>query len=187
MGISRKLNRGRSGLQFGDVSPSETADKELRWFFNESEAACEQPSNFARLIGGMSPTSLSAVEARAEAIHATGKIRRWLEAVSTSEAAMLEGIYLERVWPKAVARVLGPLAGAVAALPAVPVLHLRALAGARTEADTVFEWMEELAKGGAEVLAKWRQEAELRCAMAIRSYERARGKGECVVLDEEVG
>jgi hypothetical protein len=184
MGISRKLNRGGSGLQFGDVTPSETADKELRWLFNESEAACEQPSNFSRLLGGVSPTSLSAVEARAEAMHAAGKIRKWLEAVPVAEAMMLEGVYRERVWPKAVLRAFGPLAGAVAAYPTVRVLYLRALMNARTEADTVFEWLEERAKDGAEELAKWRQEVEARCAMAIRSYERARGKGECVVPEE---
>ena len=116
MGISRKLNRGGSGLQFGDVVPSETADAELRWFFNEAEAACEQPSNFCRLLGGISPTSLSAVEARAEAMHAAGKIRKWLEGVSTADALMLEGVYRERVWPKAViegARAAGGCGGGV--------------------------------------------------------------------------
>jgi hypothetical protein len=187
MGISRKIKRGRSGLRFGEVSPSETVDKELRWFFNESDAACEVPSNFGRLIGGMSPGSLSAVEARAEAVHAAGKIRRWLEAVPASEVLVLEGVYRERVWPKALVVALGPLVGAVAGLAAVRVLHQRARAGARTEADDVVEWLEEQAATGAAALFQWRREAELRCAMAVQSYERARGKGECVVPDEEVG
>ena len=185
MGISGKLCRDGSGLRFGDVVPSETVDAELRWFFNEAEAACEQPSNFGRLLGGISPTSLSAVEERAEAMHAAGKIRKWLERVSTTDALMLEGIYRDRMWPKAVTKALGPLAGAVAASPTVKVMHLRALMCARTEAGNIGEWIEELAKEGAGVLRAWRREAERNCAIAIRAYERARGKGECVVPGSE--
>ena len=181
MGISGKVNCGGSGLQFGDVVPSEAADAELRWFFNEAEAACEQPSNFSRLAGGISPTSLAAVEARAEALHAAGKIRKWLECVPTADSRMLEGVYRERVWPRVVIKALGPLAGAVAALSTVKVLHLRALRVARTEAGSVAEWLEERAKEGAAVLEAWRQEAERSCAIAVCAYERARGRGECVV------
>jgi hypothetical protein len=185
MGISGRLCRDGSGLQFGDVVPSETADAELRWFFNEAEAACEQPSNFGRLLGGISPTSLSAVEDRAEAMHSAGKIRKWLESVSTTDALMLEGIYRDRMWPEAVTRALGPLAGAVAASPTVKVNHLRALVRVRTEAGNIGEWLEELAKEGAAALKTWRRDAERDCAIAVRAYERARGKGECVVPGRE--
>ena len=50
------------------------ADEELRWFFNEAESACEEPSNFVALLAGVTPEGRAqAVEARAEAIHAAGK------------------------------------------------------------------------------------------------------------------
>jgi hypothetical protein len=99
---------------------------------------------------------------------------------------MLEGAYRERVWPRAVEQALGVLAGAVVALPTVKVLHLRALVSARTEADTAAEWVEEVAKERPAALAAWRKEAERACGIAVRAYERARGKGECVVAEGEV-
>lgn len=158
------------------MSPGEAADEELRWFFNEAEAACEQPSNFVGLLAGMSPTSLAAVEERAEAMHAAGKIRKWLDAASTTDVLMLEGLYRERVWPKALTKVLGPLVGAVAAWPTVRVQHLRGRACGRTEARTVAEWLEETAKEKPHLLKGWRKEVELACAIAVRAYERARGE-----------
>jgi hypothetical protein len=187
MRISRE-DEVESGLKFGDVTPSETANRELRWFFNEAEEACDQPSNYAGLLlGGVSPASLEAMEDRAEAIHAAKKIREWVDAVSLPEALVLEGVYRERVWPRAVARALGPLAGAVAALPTVRVLHMRALVSARTATDSPDEWLEEVARGRPEALVPWRAEAERACANAIRAYERVRGKGECVVPEPEEG
>jgi hypothetical protein len=188
MGISRDLKAGVGGskLQFGDVSPSKAADEELRWFFNEAESAVEQPSNFIGLLAGLSPTSLEAVEERAEAMHAAGKVRKRLEALSTTHALVLEALYRERVWPRAVTRALGDVAGVIAASATIRVLHLRALAGARTEADTAVEWLEELVAAKAGVLATWRKDAERDCVIALCAYERVRGKGGSVVPDEEV-
>lgn len=183
----QQSGRGESGLQFGDITPSETADRELRWFFNEAEMECDQPSNYVSLLAGITVEDrAAAVEHRAEAVHAAGKVRGRLEKLSTTDALTLEGVYRERMWSRRVETALGPLAGAVAALPTVRVLHLRALATARTEADTVAAWIEELASGRAAVLAAWKAEAERNCAVAIRAYERARGKSECVVPDAEV-
>jgi hypothetical protein len=187
MGISKTVeHQVEAKCVFGDVTPTEAAGRELRWFFNEAEEACEQPSNYeGLLLGGVVPTSLEAVEDRAEAIHAAGKIGGWLKRMSVADALMLEGVYRERVWPRAVERALGALAGAVVALPTVKVLHLRALAGARTEAGTAAEWVEEVAKERPEALGAWRVEAERAAGIAVRAYERVRGKGECVVAEEE--
>ena len=67
---SEEQSRDRGVRRFRDVSPSEAAEAELKWFFNEAETAIEQPSNFQGLVAGCSPTSLEEVERRAEAIHA---------------------------------------------------------------------------------------------------------------------
>lgn len=187
MSPSKELSREECGLQFRDVVPSDAADRELRWFFNDAEEACEQPSNYVCLLGGASPTNMAAVEARAEAVHARATIRTWLEAVSVADVLQLQGVYLERAWPRAIRKALGMLAGAVEALPTVRVLYMRALITAKTEADTVVAWLEEHAKAEDDVLSRWKEEAEMRCAMAIRAYERARGTVECVVPEEEVG
>jgi hypothetical protein len=63
---------------------------------------------------------------------------------------------------------------------------MRALMNARTATDSPDEWLEEVAKGRPEALVPWRAEAERACAIAVRAYERARGKGQCVVPEGEV-
>ena len=175
----------RARLHVGNVSPSAAADEELRWFFNEAESAVDVPSNFMGLLAGASPTSLEAVERRAEAIHAAGKIRARLQSVPVTDARMLEALYTERPWPQLVEEALGVLAGPVAALPVVRAEHLRALIGARTRQKTLVAWLEELVAADRAALAPWRPEAERSCRMAVTAYERTRGHGPCVVPEEE--
>jgi hypothetical protein len=174
-----------SKWQFGDVSPSREAREELRWFFNEAESEVGVPSSFAGLLGGASPASLEATERRAEALHAARKIGERLQAVSVTDVRMLEALYTERPWPRALVRALGVLASPVAALVVVRTEHLRALVAARTQAKTLAAWLEELLAADRDALAPWRPEAELACAMAVAAYERARGKGPSVVPEEE--
>jgi hypothetical protein len=173
-----------SPFRFGDVSPSRAARHELRWFFNEAIKEVELPSNFVRLLSGMSPGSLAAVERRAEATHSARKIRDRLATISTLDAIMLQAIYEERPWPPRVEGALGVLTGPVAALPVVRAEHLRALVGARTRARTLTAWLDELVAADRHALALWRPEAEIACAMAVTAYEHARGRGPSVVPTE---
>ena len=175
----------RARLHVGKVSPSAAADEELHWFFNEAESEVDAPSNFCALLAGVPRDSLEAMEDRAEALHAAGKIRRRLEALSVTDARMLEALYVERPWPARVERALGVLAGPVEALAVVRVEHLRAIARVRTETKTVTAWLDELLAADRAALSPWRQEAERCCRMAITAYERARGTGPSVVPAEE--
>ena len=173
--------------RFRDVSPSEAAEAELTWFFNEAETAIEQPSNFQGLVAGCSPTSLEEVERRAEAIHAARKIHDRLQRLRSTDLLLLRGIYTEREWSEAVEQALPDgLAGAAEASVGVRVEHLRALARVQTRAKNVAAFVEEIVrKGRKDLVAAWRSEVELACALAVAAYERVRGDGPSVVPDEE--
>jgi hypothetical protein len=174
--------------RFRDVSPSEAAEAELTWFFNEAESAIDLPSNYCGLIAGVAPTSLEEVERRAEALHAARKIHERLQRLRSTDALLLSGLYTERPWSDAVTKALpGGLAGAAEASPSVRVEYLRALARAQTHAKSVPDWIEEVVrKGRPRLLAAWREELELECAIAVRSYERVRGDGPSVVPQEDL-
>ena len=182
--FSGEVSMVHSPFRFGDVSPSRAARHELRWFFNEALKEVDLPSNFVGLLSGVSPGSLAAVERRAEAIHSARKIRDRLATLSTLDAIMLQALYEERPWPPRVEGALGVLTGPVAALPIVKAEHLRALLGARSRAQTVTAWLDELVAADRHALALWRPEAVIACAMAVTAYERARGKGGSVVPSE---
>jgi hypothetical protein len=173
------------GFRFGGVAPSAAAASELWWFFNEAEPAVDVPSSFGALLPGLRPDGLDAIERRAEALHAAGKIRARLENVSVKDARMLESLYRDRAWPLRVERALGILAGPVEALAVVRAEHLRAVARRLTETTAVTAWLDELLAVDRKALAPWKPEAELLCRMAIRAYERARGKGPSVVPDDD--
>jgi hypothetical protein len=160
---------------------SRTTSAELRWFFNEAESATDLPSNF-RAIAGVFSNSLEAVEERAEAMHAADKIRGWLQALPPGFARVLESLYTERVVPPRAARVLGRVAGVVEDSPVVRMEHVRALATARTRAETVRLWLEELVeKAVPAAVADWKRDAERRSALAVQAYEHVRGSRPCVV------
>ena len=172
-------------MRFGDFTPSLGAHAELRWFFNDAASEMDTPSSFGALSGEDSPTSVEAVERRAEAAHAAGKINRWLQAIPVGHALLLQGLYTEREWPRPVARILGPLAGAVEASPTVRALHLHARITERTCTPSVGAWLGEvIEQGGPEAVAAWLQEAEVTCRLALQAYETARGGSECVVPGE---
>jgi hypothetical protein len=175
----------RARLHVGNVSPSAAADEELWWFFNEAESEVDVPSHFCALVAGVPPGSLEAMERRAEALHSAGKIRARLEAVSVTDARMLEALYRERPWPWRVERALEVLAGPVEALAVVRAEHLRAIVRMQTETKTVTAWLDELLAAKRGALAPWRQEAERSCQIALTAYERMRGKGPSVVPTEE--
>jgi hypothetical protein len=176
----------RSPWRFGDVSPSPAAHEELIWFFNEAESAIEQPSNYCAALAGLPPTSLAEAERRVEALHAANKIKARLQAIPGSDALLLAGLYTPRPWSRRVEKVLGALAGALVVSASFRAEYLRALVRARTKADSVAQWLEELVKtGGAKAVGAWRIDIERACAIAVRAYERVRGDGPSVVPDEE--
>ncbi|HEY5240240.1 MAG TPA: hypothetical protein VIJ22_02195 [Polyangiaceae bacterium] len=179
----------RQARRFRDVSPSEAAEAELHWFFNEAESAIEEPSNFTALLSDLGPSSLEAVERRAEARHAAEKIHAWLRRLRPTDAWVLSGIYTERLWSEAVVAALPDgTAGAASVSVTVRAEHLRALARCQTSARTVTEWIEEVVRRGRpDLVAEWRQELESVCAMAVGAYERVRGNGPSLVPETEVG
>ena len=66
------------------------------------------------------------------------------------------------------------------------VEYLRALARVQTRAKNVAAFVEEVVRKGREdLLAAWRSEVELTCALAVAAYERVRGDGPSVVPDDE--
>jgi hypothetical protein len=181
----------RSGCaqrMFGGVAPSEDAEAELRWFFNEAEAAVEMPSNYQGLIAGASPTSMDAVERRLEAMHAARKISERLQGLRATDARLLAGLYTERPWSGAVLGQLpGGLAGAAAASVRVRMEYVRALASARTRVKSVSEYIEEVVRlRRCDLLAAWRVDLAPACALAVYAYEQARGGGPSVVPEEDV-
>ena len=175
--------------RFRDVSPSEAAEAELTWFFNEAEIAMDGQSNYCARLAGCGVETLDEVERRLEAQHSAGKINDRLKRLRSTDALLLSGLYTERPWSQAVDAALpGGLAGAASALPRVRVEHVRALARAQTRAKDVCAFIEEVVrKGRPELVAEWRAELELACAIAVTAYERVRGDGPSVVPTEEVG
>jgi hypothetical protein len=180
---------GGEPRRFRDVSPSEAAEAELTWFFNEAEIAMDERSNYCARISGCGVDTLEEVERRAEARHAAGKINDRLVRLRSTDALLLSGLYTERAWSDAVEAALPQgLAGAASALPRVRLDHVRALVRGQTHAKDVRAFIEEVVrKGRRKLVAEWRAELELACAIAVTAYERARGDGPSVVPDEGVG
>jgi hypothetical protein len=175
--------RGRLGA----FSPSATGDEELRWFFNEAEIAIDQPSNFQGMLCGDSPTSLQAVERRAEAVHAANKIGERLRRLRPMDAQLLAGLYTERPWSRAVTLALpGGLAGAACVSVPVGAAYTRARGRLETRARDVSEFVEEVVrKGRGELIACWRNQVQVGCSIAIRAYERVSRGGPSVVPEED--
>jgi hypothetical protein len=161
--------------RFRDVSPSEAAQAELTWFFNEAESAIDLPSNFVGLLTGASASSLQEVERRAEAMHSARKIYDRLERLRTADALLLAGLYTERPWSDAVLQALpAGLAGAAERSPLVCTAYRRAIARGETPAKSVAAWIEEVVREGpAQVVATWRASraasAPWKCARTTRS------------------
>ena len=64
--------------------------------------------------------------------------------------------------------------------------YLRALAQGETRVRSVTTWIEEMVRTGpARVVAAWRAELEIACAIAIAGYEHARGDAPSAVPEEE--
>jgi hypothetical protein len=175
--------------RFRDVSPSEAAEAELTWFFNEAEIAMDSESNYCARLAGCGIDTLAEVERRAEARHAAGKINDRLVRLRSTDALLLSGLYTDRAWSDAVEAALPRgLAGAASALPRVRLEHVRALARGQTHAKDVRAFIEDVVrKGHRKLMAEWRAELELACAIAVTAYERVRGEGGSVVPYEGVG
>jgi hypothetical protein len=77
--------------RFHNFSPSDAANAELTWWFNEAESAIDQRSNFLGLLTGASLTCVEAVEQRAEAMHAARKIHDRLQRLRAADTRLLSG------------------------------------------------------------------------------------------------
>ncbi len=153
--------------RFGDVVPSIEADDELAWFFNHAALDCAVPSVLGAMRSGRHPGSLAVTEACIEALHSAREIRQRLQKLGAREIDVLDALYAERRWSRAIERRLGHLAPVVAAL-------------------TTTEWLEELVEQRPEEVAAWREKATRACGHAIRAYERVRGDGPSVVPQEDL-
>jgi hypothetical protein len=176
-----QTSNGHPPRRFREVSPSEAAEAELGWFFNEAETAIDQPSNYQAAIAGVSPTSNEAVERRAEAIHAARRIHDRLRRLRSTDALLLGGLYTEWTWSDAVIHALpGGLAGAARTSISVRATYVHALARAQTRAKNVADFIEEVVREGR-LQPALRDEVEVACALAVGAYERVRGAGPSVV------
>jgi hypothetical protein len=143
--------------RFGDVVPSIEADDELAWFFNYAALDCA-----VRHSG-----SLAVTEACIEALHSAREIRQRLQKLGVREIDVLDALYTEKRWSRAIERRLGHLA---------PVVEVLSKTG----------WLEELVEQHPEEVAAWRQQATRACGHAITAYERVRGDGPSVVPQEDL-
>ena len=173
MSMNKPIQTGTSQCsrpQFREVSPSEAAQAELTWFFNEAESAIDLPSNFLGLLTGGSTSSLQEVEQRAEAMHSARKIDDRLKLLRTADALLLADLYTERPWSDAVLEALPDgLAGAAEGSPLVRTAYLRALAHGETRVRSVTTWIEEVVRTGpARVVAAWRAELEIATVRPVR-------------------
>lgn len=183
--VSDRTTAMHAGRRFGDVVPSRAADAELTWFFNDAATEINRPSVQGALLDDERPGSAEALEARADALHAGRKIWERLQQTGARECRVLEALYADERWPRALARKLVHLAGVVQAMPSVRADYLRARMQGRTTAANATEWLEELAEQCPEELDGWRGQAVRDCERALAAYERVRGKGRSVVPEEE--
>ena len=173
--------------RYRDVTPSEAASAELTWFFNEAEMAMEGQSSLCARVAGCGVETLEEVERRIEARHAARKIYDRLGPLRSTDRLLLSGLFLERYWSDAVDAALpGGLAGAAAVFPRVRAEHVRDRARGQTKARDVRAFVEGVVRDGPPALvAEWRAELEMACAIAVAAYEQARGIGPSVVPAEE--
>jgi len=173
--------------RFGGVQPSRHADAELAWLYNRCAIAVAAPSVQGELLLERRPGSPEAVLARAEAMHAARKICERLRKIGVREQTVLEALYTERRWPRALERKLHHLTGVVEALPGVRAEHLAEREQGRTGATTTTAWLQELVERSPEAVVAWREEAVRACERALFAYEEVRGDGESVAPQEDGG
>ena len=177
--------RMHAGRRFGGVAPSPAADEELTWFFNRAPMAVDVPSIQGELLARRPPGSPRALERRAEALHAARAIGERLVTAGVHEARVLQALYTDRCWARAIARRLEHLAGVIESLAVVRAAHLAAQRQGRTRAADTATWLEQLADARCEELRGWREEADRACGHALAAYERVRGEVPSVVPQEE--
>jgi hypothetical protein len=182
--VGTRLAEMHAGRRFGDVLVSMEADEELVWLFNDAGQQIDWPSIQGALFAGRHPGHPQAMEARAEALHAARKIWGRLQNIGAREGMVLEALYTERVWPRALVRRLGHLIGVVEAMTPVRAEHVGQRMLGRTTAASTTDWLEELVAARSEELRGWREDADRACGRALAAYQRARGAGPSVVPPE---
>ena len=172
------------------VSPE--AEQELVWFFTEAELAIAVQSNFTTvadlaLAGGKrsAPGEDHTADDRVEALHAAETIRRRLQSLPDADVDTIVALYTPDVWPPDFEHYFGELAGLVArSRPA-----MRELADARrrggTTTSSVAQWLaDRIARGDDAGLDALRVDAERVRGVALRAYDRARGRGPSIVPEQ---
>ena len=155
-------------------------ERELEWFFNQSECDMGLRSNFmsvmnSRHSGGGGPTP----EEAATSAHRHRRIRSWLLAIADREAGVLQAAYEIRPWPNVLYDELGRLTGVVVRLacaldpwpadrPSQELVEMARAGWLATEC-------EPYRKHGVGPLGRLRRDAEKRFALAHHAYCVVRG------------
>jgi hypothetical protein len=178
-----------SGCRVHELHVSPEAEHELTWFFTEAERAVALPSNFGAIadmaLAGSrrsAPGEDRAPDSRIEALHAAETIRRRLACLSDGDADTIVALYSPDVWPPAVERYFGDLAGLVARSrsAAYGLAEARRRGGAVT--SSVAQWLaDRILRGDEAGLEALRVESARARGAALRAYDRARGRGPSVV------
>jgi hypothetical protein len=108
--------------------------------------------------------SPEAIVSGAHAMHQARRIWERLKRIGERHEMVLEALYTERRWPRAIEHRFRHLAGVV-----------EALSGG----------FEKLVVDGSEQVAWWREQAANACAHALSAYEKVRGEGPSVAPQED--
>ncbi len=181
-----------AGCLVYELQVSREAEEELVWFFTEAELAIAVRSNFTTvadmaLAGGKrsAPGADHTSDDRVEAVHAAETIRRRLTSLADGDLDTIVALFTPDIWPEAFERYFGELAGLVARSRAA----MRELADARQRGDattsSVAQWLaDRIARGDDAGLDALRVEAERARGVAMRAYDRARGRGPSIVPEQ---
>lgn len=153
-----------AGYRFGSVRPSPEADDELAWLYNRFAAAVAAPSAQGQLLAGRRPGSPEAIVSGAHAMHQARRIWEHLKKIDERHEMVLEALYTERRWPRAIEHRFRHLAGVV---------------------DALRGGFEQLVVDGHEQAVWWREQAANACAHALSAYEKVRGDGPSVAPKED--
>ena len=164
----------------GELRPSREIDAELDWFFNRAECDMGLQSNYLAMLGRHGPgSSIPSPEQAVDAAHRFRLVLRWLKALDTGDAGVLQCAYELRAWPIPLWDRLGRLTGIVVRIACA----MDPLPGNRDVLQVVemarADWLAKgCARGEVDAeLRALRREAEGRFVQAHRAYGARRPKG----------
>jgi hypothetical protein len=164
----------------GQLRPRRDVEAELDWFFNRAECDMGVQSNYLAMLGLHGPGSnVPSPEDAVLAAHRFRHILRWLKAIDTADAGVLQCAYELRAWPIPLWDRLGRLTGIVVRIACA----MAPLPGARDALQAIEMARADLlavrcARAGIDAeLHAMRREAEARFAHAHQAYSAVRGEG----------